>query len=142
MFTARYELGLQVNSLPFVSKGINTRIDQPIAEAATYTTNNNHRRRTNIYASSGIRTRSPSNQAAADLRPSINSDQLVPLSFISVLRFFAFCVLSFSISIPPFILLTTPSVSHHVFLVPVFRQQKNSKVILQVEHSSIPASKR
>jgi hypothetical protein len=39
--------------------------DKPVAETSTYTGQHN---RQNIHASSGIRNRDPSNQAAADLR--------------------------------------------------------------------------
>jgi hypothetical protein len=43
--------------------------DQPVAEASTYTGQHNiYTQETNIYAPCGIRTRDPSNQAAADLR--------------------------------------------------------------------------
>jgi hypothetical protein len=43
--------------------------DQPVAEASSYTGQNNiETQETNIHALSGIRTRDPSNQAAADLR--------------------------------------------------------------------------
>jgi hypothetical protein len=43
--------------------------DQPIAEASTYTGQHNiETQETNIHALSGIRTRDPNNQAAADLR--------------------------------------------------------------------------
>jgi hypothetical protein len=43
--------------------------DQPVAEASTYTVQHNiETQETNIHALSGIRTRDPSNQAAADLR--------------------------------------------------------------------------
>jgi hypothetical protein len=43
--------------------------DQPVAEASTYTGQHNiETQETNIHAPSGIRTRDPSNQAAADLR--------------------------------------------------------------------------
>jgi hypothetical protein len=43
--------------------------DQPVAEASTYTGQHNiETQETNIHALSGIRTRDPSNQAAADLR--------------------------------------------------------------------------
>jgi hypothetical protein len=42
--------------------------DQPVAEASTYTGQHNiYTQQTNIHAPSGIRTRDPSNQAAADL---------------------------------------------------------------------------
>jgi hypothetical protein len=42
--------------------------DQPVAEACTYTGKHNiYTQETNIHAQSGIRTRDPSNQAAADL---------------------------------------------------------------------------
>jgi hypothetical protein len=42
--------------------------DQPVAETATYTGQHNiEAQKTNIHAPSGIRTRDPSNQAAADL---------------------------------------------------------------------------
>jgi hypothetical protein len=43
--------------------------DQPVAETSTYTGQHNiYTQQTNIHAPSGIRTRNPSNQAAADLR--------------------------------------------------------------------------
>jgi hypothetical protein len=42
--------------------------DQPVAEASTYTRHHDKKQETNIHALSGIRTRDPSNQAAADLR--------------------------------------------------------------------------
>jgi hypothetical protein len=43
--------------------------DQPVAETSTYTgQHNTETQETNIHALSGIRTRDPSNQAAADLR--------------------------------------------------------------------------
>jgi hypothetical protein len=43
--------------------------DQPVAEASTYTAQHNvQTQQTNIHAPSEIRTRDPSNQAAADLR--------------------------------------------------------------------------
>jgi hypothetical protein len=43
--------------------------DQPVAEASTYTEIHNiETQETNIHAPSGIRTRDPSNRAAADLR--------------------------------------------------------------------------
>jgi hypothetical protein len=43
--------------------------DQPVAEASTYTGHHNiETQETNIHALSGIRTRDPSNEAAADLR--------------------------------------------------------------------------
>jgi hypothetical protein len=46
--------------------------DQPVAEASTYTGQQYiETQETNIHALSGIRTRDPSNQAAADLRTSI-----------------------------------------------------------------------
>jgi hypothetical protein len=38
--------------------------DQPVAKASTYTGQHNIYTKTNIHASSGIRTRDPSNQAA------------------------------------------------------------------------------
>jgi hypothetical protein len=42
--------------------------DQPVAEASTHTVQHNiYTQETNIHAPSGIRTRNPSNQAAADL---------------------------------------------------------------------------
>jgi hypothetical protein len=41
--------------------------DQPIAEASTYTGQQYINKKTNIHAPSGIRTRDPNNQAAADL---------------------------------------------------------------------------
>jgi hypothetical protein len=43
--------------------------NQPVAETSTYTGQHNiETQETNIHALSGIRTRDPSNQAAADLR--------------------------------------------------------------------------
>jgi hypothetical protein len=43
--------------------------DQPVSEASTYKAQHNiETQETNIHALSGIRTRDPSNQAAADLR--------------------------------------------------------------------------
>jgi hypothetical protein len=43
--------------------------DQPVAKASTYTGQHNREtEETNIHTLSGIRTRDPSNQAAADLR--------------------------------------------------------------------------
>jgi hypothetical protein len=43
--------------------------DQPVSETSTYTgQHNTETQGTNIHALSGIRTRDPSNQAAADLR--------------------------------------------------------------------------
>jgi hypothetical protein len=43
--------------------------DQPVAKASTYTGQHNiETQETNIHALTGIRTRDPSNQAAADLR--------------------------------------------------------------------------
>jgi hypothetical protein len=48
--------------------------DQHVAEAATYTAHNNHKKETYI---SGIRTRDPGNQATADLRLRPDSHQTV-----------------------------------------------------------------
>jgi hypothetical protein len=42
--------------------------DQPVAETSTCTGQHNITQVTNIHVWSGIRTRDPSNQAAADLR--------------------------------------------------------------------------
>jgi hypothetical protein len=43
--------------------------DQPVAEVSNYTGQHNiYTQETNIHASSGIQTRNPSNQVAADLR--------------------------------------------------------------------------
>jgi hypothetical protein len=56
--------------------------DQPVAEASTYTGQHNiETQETNIHALSGIRTRDPSNQAAAGvrLRPSGNRGR--PMDF-------------------------------------------------------------
>jgi hypothetical protein len=55
--------------------------DKLVAEAATYTTHNKHKK-ANIHAISVIRTRDPSNQAAADLRlrPHGHRDWLIYLS--------------------------------------------------------------
>jgi hypothetical protein len=49
------------------SVGLLWTCDRPVAEVATYTTNNTRKRRT-FRAISGIRTGYPSNRAAADLR--------------------------------------------------------------------------
>jgi hypothetical protein len=47
--------------------GILWTSDQPVSEASTYTGQHNiETQQTNIHAPSGIRTRDPSNQAAAD----------------------------------------------------------------------------
>jgi hypothetical protein len=43
--------------------------DQPVVQASTYTGHNTETQETNIHVLSGIRTREPSNQASADLRP-------------------------------------------------------------------------
>ena len=48
------------------SVGLLWPIDQPVADAATHITHNKHDRRTSM-SSERIRTRDPSNQAAADL---------------------------------------------------------------------------
>jgi hypothetical protein len=47
--------------------GLFWKSDQPVAETSTYTEHSIWTQETNIHAPSGIRTRNPSNQAAADL---------------------------------------------------------------------------
>ena len=55
--------------------------DQPVAVAATYTTNT----RTNSHTFGGIRTRDPSNRAYADLGLRLHSQQQRQLIFYNIL---------------------------------------------------------
>jgi hypothetical protein len=62
--------------------GLLWAIDQPVAETSTYTGQHNiWTQQTNIHDSSGIRTRDPSKQVAADLRlrPRGHWDQHFPV---------------------------------------------------------------
>jgi hypothetical protein len=56
--------------------------DQPVAEASTYTGQHNiETQERNIHSLSGIRTRDPRNQAAADLRPKSHGHRGRHISF-------------------------------------------------------------
>jgi hypothetical protein len=63
---------------------------QLVAKAATYTTYD--KRDTNVHALSGIRTRDPSNRAAADLRhrPHGHRNRLLPYYFHLIIYFLSF----------------------------------------------------
>jgi hypothetical protein len=68
--------------------------DQPVAKASTYPRQHNVQTQdTNIHALSGIRSRDPSNQAAADLRlrPCGHRDRLLNEHVMQICLYFVCC---------------------------------------------------